>query len=139
MLLAFNKLCPQEAYFNPMAGQLINYLILIWTTCWRNLNQIIRSEMYKIRQKQMSLETIFDKALTPFCKTFLYLKQLFNGKLLIFKFLSFSVLKIMVVRHVSRLKVAPNMADPTSIKHSVNSLKASKIDQFVMASLWVHL
>ena len=22
MLLAFNKLCPQEAYFNPMAGQL---------------------------------------------------------------------------------------------------------------------
>ena len=43
---------------------------------------------------------IFDKALTPFCKTFLLLKLLFNGELSVFKLLSFSVPKIMVVRHV---------------------------------------
>ena len=44
--------------------------------------------------------TIFDKALTPFWKTFLYLKQLFNAKLLISRLPSFSVSKITVVRHV---------------------------------------
>ena len=31
MLLAFNKLCPQEAYFNPMAGQL--FLVQIPPLC----------------------------------------------------------------------------------------------------------
>ena len=44
--------------------------------------------------------TIFDKALTPFWKMFLYLKQLFNAKLLISRLPSFSVSKITVVRHV---------------------------------------
>ena len=46
------------------------------------------------------LKTIFDKALTPFWETFLYLKQLFNAKLLIFRLPSFSIPKITVVRHV---------------------------------------
>ena len=44
--------------------------------------------------------TIFDKVLTPFWKTFLWLKQLFDAKLLILRLSSFSVPKITVVRHV---------------------------------------
>ena len=55
-------------------------------------------------------------------------ETIFNGKLLIFKLLSFSFEKIRVVpTRVSRLKIAPNMADPTSIKDSVNSLKSGTI------------
>ena len=57
----------------------------------------------------------------PFLKTFLWLKQLFNAKLLISRLASFSVQKIMVVWHmydVTRLKVAPNIADPISIEGS---------------------
>ena len=42
----------------------------------------------------------FYNALTPFWKTFLWLKQLFNGTLLISRQSSFSVPKITVVRHV---------------------------------------
>ena len=32
-------------------------------------------------KKSSFFKSIFDKALTPFCKTFLYVKQLFDGKL----------------------------------------------------------
>ena len=52
------------------------------------------------KKKTRFLKTIFDKALTPFWKTFLQLKQLFNAKLLISRLPSFSVPKIMVVQHV---------------------------------------
>ena len=38
--------------------------------------------------------TIFDKVLTPFWKTFLWLKQLFDAKILIQRLLSFSVPKL---------------------------------------------
>ena len=43
--------------------------------------------------------TICDKVLTPFRKTFLWLKQLFDAKIFIYWQLSFSVPKIKVVRH----------------------------------------
>ena len=81
------------------------YLIGIWITCWGNLDQIVWSKMYKIfsffdKKLEFFFLILFDKALTPFCKTFQWLKQLFNGKLLIFRLLSFSVSKIMAVRHV---------------------------------------
>ena len=44
--------------------------------------------------------TIFDKVLTPFWKTFLWLKQLFDAKVLIYRLSSFCVPKITVVQHV---------------------------------------
>ena len=44
--------------------------------------------------------TIFEQVLTPFWKTFLWLKQLFDTKLLIYRLSSFSVPKITVVQHV---------------------------------------
>ena len=44
--------------------------------------------------------TIFEKVLTPFWKTFLSHKQLFDAKILIERLSSFIVLKILVVRHV---------------------------------------
>ena len=77
-------------------------------------------------KKLSSFKTKFDKALTPFCKTFLWLKQLFDGKLLIFRLPFFGVPKFMVIQHVcvTRLKIAPNMADPTSMNHSISSFKA---------------
>ena len=58
-------------------------------------------------QKPCSFKTIFDKNLTPFCKTFLWLKFLFDGQLLIFRLPYllifrlpyFSVSKIMVIQH----------------------------------------
>ena len=37
----------------------------------------------KNKKKKRFFKTIFDKALTPFWKTFLQLRQLFNAKLLI--------------------------------------------------------
>ena len=51
-------------------------------------------------QKSSFLKPFSTKALTPFWKTFLSLKQVFNGKLLIFRLLSFGVPKIRIVRHV---------------------------------------
>ena len=44
--------------------------------------------------------TIFDKVLTLFSKMFLWLKQLFDAKLLIQRLSSFSVPKIAVVQHM---------------------------------------
>ena len=79
----------------------IHYLICIWTTCEWNLNEILWSKMHKMlifwpknktkKQQQQQqqqknkqtnkqtndiLKAFFDKALTPFWKTFLKLKQL---------------------------------------------------------------
>ena len=73
----------------------IYYLISIWTTCWQNLNKIVWSVPYKIlcflTKKWL---TIFDKKLTPFWKTFLWLKQLFDAKILIQRLSSFRVPKL---------------------------------------------
>ena len=44
--------------------------------------------------------TIYVKVLTPFRKTFLWLKQLFDANILIPRLSSSSVLKIMAIRHV---------------------------------------
>ena len=44
--------------------------------------------------------TIFDKVLTPFWKTFLWFKQLFDAKTLIQRLSSFSAPKITALRHV---------------------------------------
>ena len=48
-------------------------------------------EMYKIlsslAKNLFFKKSIFDETLTPFCNTFLLLKQLFNGKLLTFRLL----------------------------------------------------
>ena len=60
-----------------------------------------------------------------FCRTFLKLKQLFNG----IKSLNFGSTIFQRSKnygsptHVTRLKVAPNMADPNSRKHSVSGRK----------------
>ena len=53
----------------------------------------------KKKKKNGFFITIFDKELTPFWKTFLQLKLLFNAKLLIYRLSSFSVLKITALRH----------------------------------------
>ena len=70
----------------------------------------------KTKQKKNEfLKTIFGKALTPFYKTFLYLKQLCSGKVSIFRLQSTTCNKV---------KIASNMADWTNLKHSVSSFKA---------------
>ena len=48
-------------------------------------------------KKIVFFNAFFDKASTPFWKTFLQLKQLFNAKILISRLPSFSVPKITVV------------------------------------------
>ena len=63
--------------------------------------------------------TNFDKCWRYFARHFCTWNNVNHGKLLILRLLSFCVQKVMVVRRVTRFKVAPNMADPTSIKHSV--------------------
>ena len=51
------------------------------------------------------------------------MKQLFDGKLLICRLPFFGIpKKYGNLASMSRLKVAPNMADPTSMKHSVSNL-----------------
>ena len=63
--------------------------------------------------------TIFDKVLTPRWKTFLWLKQLFDAKILIQRLSSFSVPKFWHSDTCNRLKVAPNMADPISLNENL--------------------
>ena len=66
--------------------------------------------------KNRFLKTIFDKAWTPFWKTFLQLEQLFNAKLLcVFQ-------NYCSPTRVTRLKFVPNMADPISTKDSDSRL-----------------
>ena len=67
---------------------------------WTNSYGPKWTKIWALGQKLEFLKNIFDKALTPFCKTFLLLKQLCNGKLLIFRPPSVRSPKIMVVRHV---------------------------------------
>ena len=108
---------PLEMLTLEVSSVSILYLIRIWTTCWPNVNQIVWSKMYNICALWQNNRVFFlIKALTLFCKTFLSLKQLFNGNLIIFRLLSFSVPRI-------RLKFTPNMADPTGMKQPVGSLK----------------
>ena len=65
-------------------------------------NRMVRNvqKFELLDKKPSSFKTIFDKALTSFCKTFLYLKQLFSGKLLIFRLTFFGVTNIMAFQHV---------------------------------------
>ena len=64
-----------------------------------------------------------DKALAPFGKRFLKLKRMFNAKTINLKTTIFLVFqKITVARQVkTRLKVAPNIPDPISVKDSDSS------------------
>ena len=55
-------------------------------------------------QKIRLFKIIFDKALTPFWKTFLLLNQLSNAQLFIWRLQSFSVPKIMVVDTYNQVK-----------------------------------
>ena len=69
-------------------------------------------------KKTGSFKTIFDKALTLFWKTFLWLKQLFSAKQLISRLQSFSVPKITVVRiRLTRLKVKRREPHPRLQDH----------------------
>ena len=47
------------------------------------------------------------------------------------RLLSFTVQNYGSLKHVTRLKVAPNMADQTSMKHPISSLKCSKNKSYV--------
>ena len=68
----------------------------IWTKSYGpNYTQI-----FSILTKNWGFKIIFDKALTPFWKTFPWLKQLLKAKLLISRLPSFRVPKITGVRHV---------------------------------------
>ena len=51
-------------------------------------------------KKRVLSKPFLTKRWPPFCKTFLWLKQLFDGKLLIFRLPFFGVQKIMVIQHV---------------------------------------
>ena len=69
--------------------------------------------------------TIFYKVLTPFWKTFLWLKQLFDAKLINSKTIIFKCSENYgrpSPTRVTRLNVAPNMADPISLNEKDHSL-----------------
>ena len=69
--------------------------------------------------------TIFYKVLTHFWKTFLWLKQLFDAKLLNSKTIIFKCSENYgrpSLTRVTRLNVAPNMADPISLNEKDHSL-----------------
>ena len=72
----------------------IHYLISIWSRCWWNLNKIVWSAPYKIFCFLTENRYNFLTVLTPFWKTFLWLKQLFDAKILIQRLSSFSVPKL---------------------------------------------
>ena len=66
-------------------------------------NRIVRNvqNVEPFDKKIEFFKTIFDKSVDAILKTFLLLKQVFNGILFIFlRLLSFGVPKIMVVQHV---------------------------------------
>ena len=67
------------------------------------VNKIVGSKQHEILSfltKHRIFKTIFNKVLSSFWKTFLYLKQFFNDTLLISRLSFFSVPKITVVQHV---------------------------------------
>ena len=79
-----SSVLPLQTLTMEVSSLFIHYLIRIWTTCWWNLNNILWSEIYEILSilvKIWGFDTIFDWALMPFWKTFLYLKQLVNAKI----------------------------------------------------------
>ena len=101
----------------------INYLLRVWTICWQNLNQIVWFKMYKLLIFSIFLKLFFTKhwRLSPrrsygwnncWLET-IYFKATFSQ-------CSKNTLTLLVM-----LKAAPNMADPTSMKHSVSSLNRS--------------
>ena len=64
-------------------GLSIHYLMSIWTTYWWNLNKIVWSRtIQNFAFFDRKWLTIFDRVLTPFWKMFLWLKQLFDAKIL---------------------------------------------------------
>ena len=60
----------------------IHYLISILTTCWWNLNKIVWIEPYEICAFSQKVVNNFDKVLTTFWQMFLWLKRLFEAKIL---------------------------------------------------------
>ena len=64
--------------------------------------------------------TIFDKLLTPFCKTFLWLKQLFDETISIQRLSSFSVPKLRVTSGVARAFPGGRLAHPESRNEEEN-------------------
>ena len=69
----------------------------------RTAKNVQNFELFE-EKKTGFLKTIFVKALLPFFKTLLSLKQLFDGKLLLFRLLSFSVPKVMVTDTCNQVK-----------------------------------
>ena len=97
---------------------------------------LVKFEQNRMVQTKQNFEpfdkkwlTIFDKVLTSFYRTILWLKQLFDAILSIKRLSSFSVSKITVVRHVWSDYVEPNMADPIS-------LKGGRMGRSEKVSLW---
>ena len=65
-------------------------------------NRIVRNvQNFELFDKNLNFfNTILDKNVDAILKEFLLLKQVFYGKILIFRLLSFGVPKFMVLRHV---------------------------------------
>ena len=63
--------------------------------------------------------TIFHKALTPFWKTILQLKQIFDENYHLSMFH-----KLLLSKHVQQCKTCTNMADPISLKDSERCLNS---------------
>ena len=73
---------------------------LLTKTKNKKQNKKTTKQQQQQQQQNRGFKSIFDKLLTPFSKTFLWLKQLLDAKLLIRRLPSISVSKITVVRHV---------------------------------------
>ena len=70
-------------------------------------HRLAKFEHYRVIRTRWNFElfdkkasTIFDKASTPFWNMFMYLKQMFDAKVLIKRLPSFSVPKIILIWHV---------------------------------------
>ena len=66
-----------------------------------NLSFKTKKRVFKKKEKRK--KNVFDKTSMPYCKTFLWLKQLYNGKLLIFRLPSVSVSKLCIKHSVRSL------------------------------------
>ena len=86
----------------------IHYLINIWSTYWWNLNKIVLSEPYKI----LKCSRHFGRR---FCDWNNCLMLNINSETIIFQYSK----NYGTPTRVTRLKVAPNMADPISLSENL--------------------
>ena len=103
----------------------VHYLIRIWTTCRRNVKQIVCSKMYKLMSFLTKTEFLkhFWRSVDAILRDVSVAETISYWLILNIQTTIFQCSKnYSCPTRVTCLTVPPNMADPTSMKHSVSSL-----------------